>query len=96
MLRLRHTDYAASDAAAGISGRLRPIVCFLMDDDSPAENGSVAAKLKHVVFQLEVDFAGTIRLDIAKVTRVPIAGVGGAMRFFHRIKMAAGRGGVSG
>src|SRR5262245_4505556 len=93
-LRFGHANHTTGNPTAGIASWLRPIVDLLVHNHATAQNRVLATEGQQIIFQFEMRFAGFIRFDITEIAGVPFGWIGGTVRFFHWIKMAAGRSSV--
>src|SRR5450631_4109589 len=90
-LWLGDADHAASLPATRVTHRLRPIIDLLVDNHATAKDGIFATELEHAVFQLQMRFAGAVRLEVPHVARMAFGRIRSTVRLFHRIEMATGR-----
>src|ERR1700730_15266224 len=96
MLWLGDANHSASQTAAGIASRLRPIVDLLVDNHATAQDGILSTELEHVVFQFQMRFAGAVRFEITEIAGMAFGRIRCAMRHFRRIEMAPGGSSVCG
>src|SRR5205085_8184841 len=87
-------DRAARDARAGITRWIGLQVVFLFVNDDRFADDRIRTAQAQLAFPIEVRFAGSVGLDVAKVALVTFGARSSAMFVLHRIEMSAGRGRV--